>query len=193
MRVILLRYFNNRVHDAEKQRGLDLFLGYFRPHATSVNIWSIDPYDPLTCYTTSGVLVRGGAALSQPGGSSSVAISTRTASYLSPSMTVNPSSDDAPRRVAPSERPQDNTASTEGRESVGVKQTRAAHTGEEKLSVSHCVQERGVSRMGAERGGDDPHDISIEGEDEFFGLPPEGRACCIFSRGVGFLRKSVRG
>ncbi|PHJ23250.1 hypothetical protein CSUI_002896 [Cystoisospora suis] len=49
--VAVERYLSNRLSDAEKQRGLDLFLGYFRPYTTSTDLWSIDLYDPLTCYS----------------------------------------------------------------------------------------------------------------------------------------------
>ncbi|PFH37973.1 hypothetical protein BESB_003140 [Besnoitia besnoiti] len=54
--IAVQRYFNNCVYDADKQRGLDLFVGLFRPYASPTDIWLRDPLDPFSRFLTSPAL-----------------------------------------------------------------------------------------------------------------------------------------
>ncbi|CBZ52914.1 conserved hypothetical protein [Neospora caninum Liverpool] len=50
--IAVQRYFNNCVYDADKQRGLDLFVGAFRPWEASTEIWVVDPVDPFSSFSS---------------------------------------------------------------------------------------------------------------------------------------------
>lgn len=225
------RYLSNRLSDAEKQRGLDLFLGYFRPYTTSIDLWSIDLYDPLTCYSnppslglsrtpgstpssdhsnisssTSPSSARGGAV--HPAvrtlSSSSLPLASpttpRPALFAAETVAKTPSAVEPSEAGSASETPggEERTRRRTTPESVGGMKTTTDGGVFQKNSSSlffQCGKEYYVvDRLETDEGSDDrSHIISIEGEDEWAGLPQgrEARGCCIFSRGVDFLWKST--
>ncbi|KEP66342.1 UNVERIFIED_CONTAM: hypothetical protein HHA_259870 [Hammondia hammondi] len=88
--IAVQRYFNNCVYDADKQRGLDLFVGAFRPGETSTDIWEVDPLDPFSSF--SSLSSRLSTASTAANSSASPEHSSRPSPELSPPVALPGSS-----------------------------------------------------------------------------------------------------